>query len=85
MTKPLVEVEGLCVDLPTEGGMVRVLEDVSFSIQPGEVVGLAGESGSGKTMTALTIMGLLPTRKPVTTGSIRFEERDPLKMARRDL
>lgn len=81
----LLEVEGLSVDLPTEGGYVRVLDDVSFSIHRGEMVGLAGESGSGKTMTALAVMGLLPTRKPRAEGRILLEGRDLLALPRREL
>src|SRR5690348_14810739 len=73
----LLEVEGLCVDLRAEQGYVRIVDDVSITLAAGETVGLAGESGSGKTMTALTLMRLLP-RKARVTGRIRFVDRELL-------
>ncbi|RGE20048.1 ABC transporter ATP-binding protein [Leucobacter sp. wl10] len=68
---PALEVVGLTMDLPTPNGPVRVLDDVSFSIARGRVRGLIGESGSGKSMTALSIVGLLPPGADVVSGSIR--------------
>jgi peptide/nickel transport system ATP-binding protein len=56
----LLDVRGLKVELPTAGGWVRPVNDVSLRIGAGESVGLVGESGSGKTMMALALMGLLP-------------------------
>lgn len=80
----LLTVEHLEIDLPAQGGYVRVIDDVSFTIGRGEMVGLAGESGSGKTMTALAIMGLLPSRSPRVSGRIVFEGIDLLGLSRRD-
>lgn len=57
-------------------GPVEVLRDVSFDIEPGEVVALVGESGSGKSVTSLAIMGLLGNNGGVTHGAIRFEGTD---------
>jgi oligopeptide/dipeptide ABC transporter ATP-binding protein len=57
---PLLEVRGLTVDLPTAAGWIRPVRDVAFRIEEGESLGVAGESGSGKTMLALALMGLLP-------------------------
>jgi oligopeptide/dipeptide ABC transporter ATP-binding protein len=68
---PLLEVEGLTVLLEAHGAKRAVLRDVSFTVRPGETVGLVGESGSGKTMTARAIARLLPRRARVS-GSIRF-------------
>lgn len=79
----LLSVEHLEVELPAQGGYVRVIDDVSFTIDKGEMVGLAGESGSGKTMTALAIMGLLPTRSPRATGRIVFEGTELLELSKR--
>lgn len=68
---PALEVTGLTVDLPTPQGPVRVLNDVTFAIERGRVRGLIGESGSGKSMTALSVIGLLPPGTRVVSGSIR--------------
>jgi peptide/nickel transport system ATP-binding protein len=57
---PLVELRGLTVELPTAGGWVRPVNEVSLKIEAGGALGLVGESGSGKTMLALALMGLLP-------------------------
>ena len=56
----LLDVRGLSVELPTPGGPVRPVQDVSLTIAPGEALGLVGESGSGKTMLALALVALLP-------------------------
>jgi peptide/nickel transport system ATP-binding protein len=58
--KPLLEVRGLTVKLPTELGWVSPVDDVSLRVAAGECLGLVGESGSGKTMLSLALMGLLP-------------------------
>jgi len=58
--EPLLDVRGLTVELPTPSGWVRPVNEISFSIHPGETLGFVGESGSGKTMLALALMGLLP-------------------------
>ena len=55
----LLEVNRLCVEFKTRHGRVRALDDVSFSIAPGEVLGLVGESGAGKSLTGAAIVGLL--------------------------
>lgn len=80
----LLSVEHLEIELPAQGGYVRVIDDVSFTIGKGEMVGLAGESGSGKTMTALAIMGLLPSRRPRATGRIVFEGTELLALSKRE-
>jgi peptide/nickel transport system ATP-binding protein len=68
---PLLEVDGLTVRLAVDGGQRPVLRDVSFSLRPGEALGLVGESGSGKSMTARAIGRLLP-RGAATGGEIRL-------------
>jgi oligopeptide/dipeptide ABC transporter ATP-binding protein len=80
----LLELEGVSVSLPIEGTMRRVLQDVSFSIRPGEALGLVGESGSGKSMTARTIDRLLPTGAAVT-GRVGFDGRDIMSLSGPDL
>ena len=62
----LLEVENLTVALPTASGYRNAVDGLSLSVAPGEVVGIAGESGSGKTMTALSLFGLLPNGARVT-------------------
>ena len=57
---PLLEVEKLSVSFRTEAGLVRVVDEVSFTLGTGETVGLGGESGCGKSVTAMAIMGLNP-------------------------
>src|SRR5262245_15675124 len=58
--KPLLDVRGLTVELPTQQGWVRPVNEVSLRVGAGECLGLVGESGSGKTMLSLALMGLLP-------------------------
>ncbi len=68
----LLQVSDLRLRLPGEGGLAAVLQGVSFSLARGEALGLIGESGSGKSMTALALMGLLPAGAELS-GSIRFQ------------
>jgi peptide/nickel transport system ATP-binding protein len=68
----LLEVSGLRVTVDTARGPADALRGVSFSIGRGETLGVIGESGCGKSMTALAVMGLLPERARVS-GSIRFD------------
>ena len=72
---PLLEVQDLRVTLTTSRGAAEALRGISFSMQPGDSLGLIGESGCGKSLTALAVMGLLPDGARVT-GSIRFEDRE---------
>lgn len=71
MEQSILAVNGLKVELPAGRGTAGILHGVSFTIKPGEILGLVGESGSGKSVTALAIMQLLPGgAKAVTGGSI---------------
>ena len=76
MSEPLLDVRGLAVELSLSHGPVRVVDDASFSVGPGEALGLVGESGSGKTMTLRALIGLLPRRARIVGGSARFEGLD---------
>jgi oligopeptide/dipeptide ABC transporter ATP-binding protein len=78
----LLEVRGLTIDLPGNGGPIRIVDGVDLDVTPGRVLGIAGESGSGKTMTALALLGLLP-HGAVTGGSAQFGDRELLSLSRR--
>ncbi len=69
---PILDVRGLTIEFQTESGVVRAVEDLSFTLKAGETLGIVGESGSGKSTTSLSIMGLLPKSARVT-GEIRFQ------------
>ncbi|MEU4444727.1 ABC transporter ATP-binding protein [Actinosynnema sp. NPDC050801] len=71
----LLRVENLSVDFPTDDGTVHAVRDVSFTLGPGEVLGVVGESGSGKSVSSMAIMGLLPKTAKVG-GSIKFKDRE---------
>jgi peptide/nickel transport system ATP-binding protein len=77
---PILELRDVCVDVPDARAHapVRILNGISFSIARGETVGIIGESGCGKTMTALSIARLLPPGGAVTGGTITFEGGDLL-------
>jgi peptide/nickel transport system ATP-binding protein len=76
-TKSLLEIRDLVVTLPTATGRVTALQSISLDIAKGESLGLIGESGSGKSLTALAVMGLLPERADVK-GSIAFHGQELL-------
>ncbi|WSQ14640.1 ABC transporter ATP-binding protein [Streptomyces sp. NBC_01231] len=78
---PALEVEGLCVDLSTPSGTVRAVDGVSFSVRRGRTLALLGESGCGKSMTALSVVGLLDPAASVTGGAVRVRGDDTLRMS----
>jgi len=83
---PLLSVQGLEVQFATEHGMVPVVEDVSFDVAPGEVLGLVGESGCGKSVTSLSIMRLIPDPPGrITRGRVLFEGSDLLVLPERQM
>ena len=78
-THALLEVRGLCIEFDTEAGPVRVVDEASFEIGRGKIVGLVGESGCGKTVSSLAILRLLATPPAhIVSGSIRFDGRELL-------
>jgi peptide/nickel transport system ATP-binding protein len=72
----LLEVSKLSIGLGRPGAEVAVLEEVAFYVDSGEMLALVGESGCGKSMTALSLMGLLPPQVRIVGGSIRLDGRD---------
>ena len=75
MTTPLLEVRHLRVEFPTRRATLVALDDVSFDIAPGEILGVVGESGAGKSLTGAAIIGLLDPPGRVAAGEIRFDGR----------
>ncbi len=69
---PVLEVEDLSIAFPAQHGEVNIVDGVSFSVRPGETMGLVGESGCGKSITSMAVMGLLPSSARIT-GRIRFQ------------
>jgi peptide/nickel transport system ATP-binding protein len=80
MPDSLLEIEGLVTTFQTPRGTVRAVDGVSLSVARGQTVCIAGESGCGKSVTALSVMGLLPDVARVEGGSIRFEGVDVLAL-----
>ncbi len=77
---PLLEVENLTMHYETIRGWVQAVDDVSFQLQEKESLGLAGESGCGKTSSALSILKLLPWNAKIVEGAVKLEGQDILKL-----
>ena len=85
-TQPLLELDGLRTYFFTDIGTARSVDGVSYQINPGETLGVVGESGCGKSVTALSIMGLIPQPPGrIVEGAIRFRGRDLTKLSDREL
>jgi peptide/nickel transport system ATP-binding protein len=76
MSAPLLEVRGLRTHFFTRAGVVKAVDDVSFTLERGEVLGLVGESGSGKSITGYSIMGLVDAPGRIVEGSIALSGRE---------
>jgi peptide/nickel transport system ATP-binding protein len=81
VAEPLLEVRNLKVHFPTEDGLVKAVDGVSFSVYPGQTLGVVGESGSGKSVSFLTIMGLVTRKQARIEGEVIFEGQDLLKLS----
>ena len=79
-TEPLLEVKNLSISFPSAHGDVHIVDNVSFTVRPEETMGLVGESGCGKSITAMAIMGLLPDTAKFE-GSIKFAGQELLTMS----
>jgi oligopeptide/dipeptide ABC transporter ATP-binding protein len=85
LREPLLSVEDLGVQFWTRRGTIHAVNGVSFDIAPGETLGIVGESGCGKSVTALALLGILPRAGKVGDGRAMFEGRDLLKLSDRQL
>ncbi|MBU2511388.1 ABC transporter ATP-binding protein [bacterium] len=85
-TKPILEVNDLCVVFKTEAGRATILDKVSFKLQKNKTLGIVGESGSGKTITALSVLNLIPS-PPLDSmsGEIRFQGENLLTFTKSQL
>jgi peptide/nickel transport system ATP-binding protein len=84
--EPLLEVKDLSVHFKTEDGLVKAVDGVSFSIMPGEALGVVGESGSGKSVTFLTVLGLTQySKNAIIEGQILFQGEDLLKVPKEEM
>ena len=81
----LLEVDDLRTYFKTRAGEVHAVDGVSFAVDRGKTLGIVGESGCGKSVTALSIMGLLPPSGRTVSGSIRFEDRELTGMSQHEL
>ena len=81
----LLEVEGLETSFRTPDGVVRAVTGVDFHVDRGEILGLVGESGCGKSVTSLSIMRLIAPPGRITAGSVRFDGRDLLRVSDREI
>ncbi len=84
-SSPLLAVDNLSVSFRTHHGLLSAVEEVSFSLYPGDILGVVGESGSGKTVTVSALVGLLPDNGRVTSGEVVYGGRNLLELSDPDL
>ena len=82
---PVLTVQGLRVEIPTRQGVLLALDNVSFSVAPGEILGFVGESGAGKSLTGMAILGLLEPPSRTAAGEIRLGERRIDQLSQREM
>lgn len=81
MSRALITFNQLSVSFAADKGRVRAVQEVSFTIRAGQTVGVVGESGCGKSVTAMSLMGLLPPQAArIDGGEILFEDQDLLRL-----
>jgi peptide/nickel transport system ATP-binding protein len=85
VAEPLLEVKDLKVHFPTDDGLVKAVDGVSYTLQPGETLGIVGESGSGKSVSSLTVMGLITPKQANISGEVLFEGQDLLKLPKDEM
>jgi oligopeptide/dipeptide ABC transporter ATP-binding protein len=83
---PILSIRDLTVEFNTEDGIVHAVTGVSYDLQPGEVLGVIGESGSGKSVSVMSVLGLIPQPPGrIVTGEAVFKGKDLLRMPKREL
>src|ERR1700722_11216321 len=86
MSNPLLELRNLTIGFDTEAGEIRPVQDVSLAIYPGQTLAVVGESGCGKSVTALSILRLIPSPPgKVLGGQILFEGKDLLSLSEKQM
>ena len=86
MAEPILQVKGLCTEFKTVDGSVRAVDGVDFTLNAGETLGIVGESGCGKSVTALSVMRLLPKGiGKIAEGEILFDGKDLAKLSQKEL
>ena len=80
MAGPLLEVKDLRVHFPTDDGLVKAVDGISYTVAAGQTLGIVGESGSGKSVSSLTVMGLITAQQANITGEVIFQGQDLLKL-----
>ena len=86
MAEPILQVKGLCTEFRTVDGTVRAVDGVEFTLNAGETLGIVGESGCGKSVTALSVMQLLPKNTGrIAAGEILFDGKDLVKLRPKEL
>lgn len=81
----LLEIRGLTIDIDSDTGPARVVNGIDLSVMEGESLGIVGESGCGKSLTMLSLVGLLPNRIHATKGQAMFGGRDLLKLSAKEM
>lgn len=82
---PLLEVRSLKTYFFTEDGVVKAVDGVDFTVLPGEILGIVGESGCGKSVTSLSIMRLIGVPGEIVEGEVKFEGRDLLELSEKEM
>jgi oligopeptide/dipeptide ABC transporter ATP-binding protein len=84
-TRPLLQIQDLTVSFPTEVGPAKAVQHLSLTLEKGKILGLVGESGCGKSMTSLAVLGLIPNPGSITQGQIWFEGQDLATLKQQEL
>jgi peptide/nickel transport system ATP-binding protein len=82
---PLLEVRDLKVHFPTDDGLVKAVDGVSFAVERGETLGIVGESGSGKSVSMLTVMGLITKKQARLEGEVLFQGQNLLEASKEEM